>query len=77
MKHRGDKNMLELNVKKLLLLQAKSCLNTNELAEKAKIPRTTVTNIVHGRRKATPKIIGLLAKALNVEVEQLVNIDEK
>lgn len=76
MKHRGDKNMLEIDVKKLLLLQAKSCLSTNELAEKAKIPRTTITNIVHGRRNATPKIIGLLAKALNVEVEQLINIEK-
>ena len=64
--------MLELDIKKLLLMQAKACLNTNELAQKAEMPRTTITNIVHGKRKATPKTIGLLAKALNVTVEELI-----
>lgn len=65
--------MIKLDIKKLLLLQAKSCFNTNELAEKAKIPRTTITNIVHGKRNATPKTIGLLAKALNVDVTELIS----
>lgn len=68
--------MLKLDIKKLLLLQAKACLNTNELAEKAEMPRTTITNIVHGKRNATPKTIGLLARALNVNVTELLN-DEK
>lgn len=64
--------MLKLDVRKLLLLQAKACLTTNELAEKANMPRTTITNIIHGRRNATPKTIGLLAKALNVDVTELI-----
>lgn len=64
--------MLKLDIRKLLLFQAKACLNTNELAEKAEIPRTTITNIVHGKRNATPKTIGLLAKALNVEVTEII-----
>ncbi|UYZ34984.1 helix-turn-helix transcriptional regulator [Clostridium beijerinckii] len=68
--------MLKLDIRKLLLLQAKACLNTNELAEKATIPRTTITNIVHGKRNATPKTIGLLAKALNVEVSELIFNEE-
>ena len=68
--------MLKLDIRKLLLLQAKACLNTNELAEKASMPRTTITNIVHGKRNATPKTIGLLARALNVEVTEII-IDEK
>lgn len=63
--------MLELDVKKLVLLQAESCLNTNELAQKANLPRTTISNIVHGKRNASPKTIGLLAKALNVKVTDL------
>ena len=68
--------MLKLDIRKLLLLQAKACLNTNELAEKASMPRTTITNIVHGKRNATPKTIGLLARALNAEVTEII-IDEK
>lgn len=63
--------MLELDVKKLVLLQAELCLNTNELAQKSNLPRTTISNIVHGKRNASPKTIGLLAKALNVKVTDL------
>ncbi|GEA33602.1 helix-turn-helix domain-containing protein [Clostridium diolis] len=68
--------MLKLDVKKLLLLQAKACLNTNELAKRASMPRTTITNIVHRKRNATPKSIGLLAKALGVDVSELL-LNEK
>jgi len=67
--------MLKLDLKKLFLFQAKACFNTNELAEKAKIPRTTLSSIMHGKRNATPKTIGLLAKALNVDVTEIV-VDE-
>ncbi|MDB2160465.1 MAG: helix-turn-helix domain-containing protein [Clostridium butyricum] len=65
--------MLKLDINKMLLLQAKACLDTNELSKKAKVPRTTITNIVHGRRNASVKTIGLLAKALNVEVGELIS----
>ncbi|AGF59460.1 plasmid maintenance system antidote protein VapI [Clostridium saccharoperbutylacetonicum] len=68
--------MLKLDIKKLVLLQAKACLNTNELAEIAKMPRATITNIVHGKRNASPKTIGLLARALNVDVTEII-INEK
>ncbi|NMF06588.1 helix-turn-helix domain-containing protein [Clostridium beijerinckii] len=68
--------MLKLDIKKLLLLQAKACLNTNELAERANMPRITLTNIIHGKRNATTKTIGLLAKALGVEVIELI-MDDK
>ena len=64
--------MLELDIKKLLVLQATACLNTNELAAKAKIQRVTLSKIIHGKGNATPKTIGLLAKALNVGVAELV-----
>lgn len=64
--------MLELDIKKLLILQAKQCLSTNDLALKAEMPRVTVSSIVHGKRKATPKTIGLLAKALDVDVSEII-----
>ncbi|MGG7199047.1 helix-turn-helix domain-containing protein [Clostridium butyricum] len=64
--------MLELDIKKLLLLQAKACLNVNELAKKAEMPRTTVSKILHGERKANTKSIGLLAKALDVDVIEIL-----
>ncbi len=67
--------MLKLNIKKILLLQAKECLTLNELAEKAGLTRNGISSIIHEKRQATPRTIGLLAKAFNVKVEELL-IDE-
>lgn len=64
--------MLRLDVKKLILLQAKECLNNSELSERANIPRTTISKIINGKRNASTKTIGLLAKAFNVEVTELI-----
>lgn len=64
--------MIKLDIRKLLLLQAKACLNTNELAKKAEISKTTLSKIINSKRNATPKTIGLLAKALNVNVTELL-----
>lgn len=64
--------MIELDISKLLLFQAKACLNINELSEKAKISRYTLSKIINQKRNASPKTIGLLAKALNVTVDDLI-----
>lgn len=64
--------MITLDISKLLLFQANACLNINELSEKATISRFTLSKIINGKRNASPKTIGLLAKALNVEVTDLV-----
>lgn len=48
-------------------------LSLNELAEKSGITRTGISSLIHGRTNATPKTIGLLAKALNVDVEDIVD----
>lgn len=64
--------MIELDIKKLLLLQANECLSMNELCEKAEISRSTLSKIINSKRNTNPKTIGLLAKALNVEVIELL-----
>ena len=73
---KGGAVLIKLDTEKLLLFQAKACLNSNELSKKANMPRTTLSNIVHGKRNATPKTIGLLAKALDVDVIELLVKEE-
>lgn len=63
---------MELDIKKLLLLQANECLSMNELCEKAEISRSTLSKIIHCKRNTNPKTIGLLARALKVEVIELL-----
>lgn len=64
--------MLIVNIRKILLLQASLCLSTNELANKAEVPRSTVSSVINGKRNPTPRTIGLLAKALGVEASELL-----
>lgn len=66
--------MLRLNIEKIRLAQARDCLTITELSEKASLGKGTLEKIFNGQRNATPKTIGKLAKALNMDVEQLVDI---
>ncbi|NFO05302.1 helix-turn-helix transcriptional regulator [Clostridium botulinum] len=62
---------MNLDLRKLKIAQANACLSVNELVEKTGLGRATVSKILNG---ATPSIksAGLLAKALNVDVTELL-----
>jgi transcriptional regulator with XRE-family HTH domain len=66
-----------LNLKKFKLAQAKSCLSTSELSKKSGLGTNTIWKIISGKSVARPKTIGKLAKALNINVEELIKDDEK
>lgn len=64
--------MIELDIKKLTVAQANACFSINELAEKSGISRRSLSSLIHKESKATVKTIGLLAKALNVDVTEII-----
>ncbi|MDO4942662.1 MAG: helix-turn-helix transcriptional regulator [Lachnospiraceae bacterium] len=57
--------------RKLELAMARACLSTAELTEKASIPRSTVNGIISGK-SAKPGTIGKIAKALEVDVTEII-----
>lgn len=63
---------MKLNLKKLKILQAKACLSVNELAEKSGLKRSTVSKIINGVTTPSIKSVGLLARALNVDVTEII-----
>ena len=67
---------MNIDVNKLRMAQANECLSVNELVKKTGLGRTTVSKIINGCAKSTAKSIGLVAKALNVQVNDLL-VDEK
>lgn len=69
--------MLRLDIKKILIEQAKECLDIKELSQRSKIPRATLISILNGKRNARPKTIGMLAKVLNIDVQEIIVQDEK
>lgn len=66
---------MNLDLNKLKLIQARACLSTNDLSEKTGLARATISRVLNGKVEATPKTIGLIAKALNVDVSELINED--
>ncbi|MGU8770231.1 helix-turn-helix domain-containing protein [Clostridium perfringens] len=67
---------MNLDLNKLEILQARTCLSTNDLTEMTGLSRATVSRVINGKVKATPKTIGLIAKALNVDVIELLSEEE-
>lgn len=61
-----------LNLSKVKIAMARECLSVNDLVEKSGLGRATVSKIVNGKVEPTTKSIGLLAKALNVDVEEII-----
>ena len=53
-------------------LRRRKVLTLEELAQKAGVGRNTIWRLEHGVMGAQPRTIRKLAKALNVEPEQLV-----
>ena len=67
---------MKIDVEKLKIAQANSCLTNKELCENAKIGALTLIEIKNGKRKSpTLKTLGKLAKALNVNVIELIKTE--
>jgi transcriptional regulator with XRE-family HTH domain len=63
---------MEVDVARLRELRRRKVLTLEELAQKAGVGRNTIWRLEHGVMGAQPRTIRKLAKALNVEPEQLV-----
>lgn len=61
--------------KKLKLAMARICVNTEELTAIAEMPRSTINNIISGR-SVRPATIGRIAKALNVDVTEILKQED-
>lgn len=62
-----------VDVSKFKLELARSCLSIKDLSEKANVSRFTITKINSDKKlPVAPSTIGKIAKALEVEVEDLI-----
>ena len=61
---------------KVQIAMARSCMTVRDIALKAGIPFQSVKNVVGGKRSVRPGTIGRVAKALQVDVVEIL-ADEK
>lgn len=66
---------MKADIKKLRICMANQCMNTEDLCETAKMPRPTVNNVVTGR-SVRPGTIGRIAKALGVDVKEILSEED-
>lgn len=64
---------MNLNREKMNIVIARSCLTMKELSEVSGVNVTTLSRINKGKQKPSMKTIGRIAKALKVDVEELVD----
>lgn len=62
---------MRLNRTKIQLLMAKGCIVQGALADKAGISRQTLSAVMNGR-SCRPELLGRIAKALEVEPEEII-----
>lgn len=63
---------MNLDLNKIKLAQARLCLSVNDLTEMTGLSRATVSKVINGKVKATAKTAGLIAKALDVDISEIV-----
>jgi transcriptional regulator with XRE-family HTH domain len=63
---------MEVDMARLRELRYRRVLTLEELAERAGVGRNTIWRLEHGVMGAQPRTIRKLARALNVEPEELV-----
>lgn len=66
---------MKVNRNRLTLAMARACLTTNELATTAEMPLPTVNNVITGR-SVRPVTVGRIAKALGVDVTEIIEQEE-
>jgi transcriptional regulator with XRE-family HTH domain len=66
---------MEVDMAKLRELRRRRVLTLEELAQKAGVGRNTVWRLEHGLMGAQPRTIRKLARALDVEPEELVKTE--
>jgi transcriptional regulator with XRE-family HTH domain len=66
---------MEVDMARLRELRRRRVLTLEELAKKAGVGRNTVWRLEHGVMGAQPRTIRKLAKALDVEPEELVKTE--
>jgi transcriptional regulator with XRE-family HTH domain len=68
--------MVEVNVDRLKALRHQRVLTLRELEQRSGVAYNTIWHLENGKRGAQPRTLRKLARALNVEPEELVKTED-
>jgi transcriptional regulator with XRE-family HTH domain len=64
---------MKLNLKKFEIVIARNCMSIKKLSKKSGVQEATISKIKNNKQKASIVTIGKLAKALDVDVLEIVD----
>ena len=67
---------MKIQRQKLEIAMARACMNTDDLRKAAEMPRPTLNNAISGRG-ISPKTAGRIAKALKVDVSEILEVRDE
>ncbi len=67
---------MKIDKQNLQIAMANKCLNVDDLAKVAGVSRVSITKYASGMTKPRTKTLGKIAKALDVPVEKLIDMEE-
>lgn len=65
---------MKANVVKVNIIMANNCMNTKDIQTITKMPRPTLNNVMSGR-SVRPATLGRVAKALGVDVREIMEVE--
>lgn len=68
--------MLQADGKKISMEMARNCMDLQELVEKSGVKRTTIQRVIT-ERNTRPDTLGRIARALGVDVSELIKADDR
>lgn len=63
---------MKISIRKIMLIMARNCINDSEMLKKAGVPFGTWYQIKNGKCTPKPATIGKIAKALGVDVTEIL-----
>lgn len=66
---------MKADIIKLKVMMANDCIETRDLQKIAQMPRPTLNNVLAGR-SVRPATLGKVAKALNVDVREIMEAEQ-
>lgn len=65
---------MKASIVKLRIIMANNCIEIRDLQKKAEMPRPTLNNVISGR-SVRPATLGRVAKALGVDVREIMEVE--
>lgn len=63
---------MNVSKQKIYVFMAEKCINISELANLTNLSINTIYSVINHKRQPKPSTVGKIAKALNVDVEKIL-----